>query len=85
MALVDNIEFYGRAAAAGDMTREAATAALVKASIGSLTETGAASLIADWQTARSRYENVFNQAFHAKAAIENGRQPHPSSKPEDKP
>ena len=48
MALVDSIEFYGHAVAAGDMTHEDAVTALVMASKGGITERGAASLIADW-------------------------------------
>lgn len=85
MALIDDIEFYGRAVDAGEMTREAAATAVVEASNGGLTQLGAARLIANWQTARAQYEDSFNQAFHGKAAIENGRRPHPSSKPKDQP
>jgi hypothetical protein len=80
MALIDDIEFYGRAVDAGDMAREDAATALAEASNGGLTRLGAATALGNWQTARAGYENVFNQAFHGKAAIENGRHPHPSSK-----
>lgn len=65
MALIDDIEFYGRAVAAGDMTRDAATEALTLASNGGLTPTGAASVIDNWQTARADYSQVFKQAAAA--------------------
>lgn len=81
MALIDDIEFYGRAVAAREMTLDAATAALVETSNGGLTAAGARGLIQNWRTARGRYEQEHNRAFHGKAAIENGRRPHPSSKP----
>lgn len=82
MALVDDIEFYGRAVAAGEMDREQAAAALVKAGGGGIKPLGAADLIANWQTARSSYEHEASRAFHGVAAIENGRKPHPSSRRE---
>jgi hypothetical protein len=61
MALVDDIEFYGRAVAAGEITHDQAVAALIEraaANGSTLTEVGAADLITNWQTARSRYERV---------------------------
>ncbi|MGW3298475.1 hypothetical protein [Streptomyces rubiginosohelvolus] len=67
MSLVDDIEFYGRAADAGDMPRDAAIRALADASGGGLTELGAASSIDNWQAARSRYEAI------AKTAADNLR------------
>ncbi|MET4670817.1 hypothetical protein [Streptomyces sp. PvR018] len=62
MFIVDDIEFFGRAADAGDMTRDAAIRALAAASGGSLTELGAASLIDNWQTARADYEAAYETA-----------------------
>ncbi|WP_097930869.1 MULTISPECIES: hypothetical protein [unclassified Streptomyces] len=67
MAFVDDIEFYGRAADAGDMPRDAAVRALADASSGGLTLAGAESSINNWQTARSRYEAI------AKTAADNLR------------
>lgn len=65
MALIDDIEFYGRAVAAGEMTLDAATKALVTASNGGLTSTGAADVLGNWQTARADYSRVFKQAAAA--------------------
>lgn len=62
MALIDDIEFYGRAVAAGEMTRDAAAQALADASSGGLTQIGAARAIDNWQTARADYTQVFKQA-----------------------
>lgn len=65
MALVDDIEFYGRAVAAGEMTRADAVRALVRDSGRGLTERGAADSIANWQTVRARYEQTFRDAAKA--------------------
>lgn len=62
MTIVDDIEFFGRAADAGDMPRDAALRALAAASGGGLTELGAASSIDNWQTARADYEAVYENA-----------------------
>ncbi|MFJ7269414.1 hypothetical protein ACIQV3_22680 [Streptomyces sp. NPDC099050] len=55
MALTDDIEFYGRAVEAGEMTRDDAVRLLVEASAGGLTESGASHLIVTWETARASY------------------------------
>jgi hypothetical protein len=52
MALTDVIEYYGRAIVTGEMSRDAALAALVKSSKGGLTPVGAEQAIADWQSSR---------------------------------
>lgn len=63
MALVDDIEFFGRAVDAGDMPRDGAVAALAKASGGGLTEDGAATLIdGGWKTARGSYRQSMSEA-----------------------
>ncbi|WP_407992434.1 hypothetical protein [Kitasatospora sp. CMC57] len=81
MALVDTIETYGRAVAAGEIDREQAVAALVEAADGGITPRGADDLITNWETARSRYENGASGAFHGLAAIQDGCRPHPSNRP----
>jgi hypothetical protein len=62
MALIDDIEFYGRAVAAGEMTRDAAAQALAEASSGGLTLHGAGTAIDGWQTARGEYGRAFKGA-----------------------
>lgn len=62
MALIDDIEFYGRAVAAGEMTRDAAARALAEASGGGLALIGAGESIDNWQTARSQYRQAGRQA-----------------------
>ncbi|MGW9238141.1 hypothetical protein ACWGRL_05295 [[Kitasatospora] papulosa] len=62
MALADDIEFYGRAADAGDMTRDEAITALAEQHAGGLTTAGAADCIANWQTVRGEYQNAFRTA-----------------------
>jgi hypothetical protein len=62
MALIDDIEFYGRAVDAGEMTRDAAATALAEASNGGLTLHGAGTSIDGWQTARSGYRQEFGRA-----------------------
>ncbi|MEU5772751.1 hypothetical protein ABZ819_05525 [Streptomyces venezuelae] len=62
MALVDSIEFYGRAVEDGRMTRAAAAKALSEDSSIDLTETGAATSIDQWKTIRATYEQSFKQA-----------------------
>lgn len=61
MALADDIEFYGRAVAAGDMERTPAIKALVDASGGVLTERGAADMVENWHNARNRYSSLFDR------------------------
>ncbi|AWN24834.1 hypothetical protein [Streptomyces sp. NEAU-S7GS2] len=60
MDLIDDIEFYGRAAAAGDMTREAAIQALVQVRQGRLTVAGAADMIDRWQTVRAKQQHALD-------------------------
>lgn len=55
MTLVDDIEFYGRAVDAGELTRQRAIELLVENSKGGLTIEGAAGLVDTWTTARARY------------------------------
>lgn len=62
MALVDDVEFFGRAVDAGDMDREAAVRALCEASGGGLAEVGAGHLIDTWTTARAVYQQGADQA-----------------------
>lgn len=62
MALIHDIEFYGRAVDAGEMTRDAAAAALAEASGGGLTLHGAGTSIDNWQTARAAYKREFGRA-----------------------
>lgn len=81
MAQIDDIEFYGRAVNAGEMTRDEAVTKLVAASHGGLTRLSAEDLITNWQNTRRRYEEEHNRAFHGIAAAENGRKPHPSNHP----
>lgn len=58
MALIDDIEFYGRAVDSGVMPREDAVAALVKASNGGLTTDGATQAISDLPRTRAKLEKV---------------------------
>jgi hypothetical protein len=62
MALIDDIEFYGRAVDAGDMTRDDAVRLLTEASNGGLTLVGAATSLDDWQTARAQFRKLFSDA-----------------------
>lgn len=62
MALIDDIEFYGRAVTAGDMTLDDAINALVKASSNGLKPPSARNEILNWQTSRARYEAEYNRA-----------------------
>lgn len=62
MALADDIEFYGRAADTGDMTRDEAVTALAEHHPGGLTALGAADCIANWQTARGAYQEASQTA-----------------------
>lgn len=61
MALVDDIEFYGRAVAAGEMSMDRAVELLVQTSNGGYTLYGAAVLLEDWAGVRARYEKVFRE------------------------
>ncbi|MFI2761385.1 hypothetical protein ACH5A3_21325 [Streptomyces echinatus] len=65
MALIDDIEFYGRAVTAGEMTRDAATQALADASEGGLTLHGAGESIDNWQTRRADYRKGLTRTARA--------------------
>jgi hypothetical protein len=62
MALVDDIEYYGRAVDEGTTTRDAAVGALVEAGGGGLTRVGAGTAIDQWKTVRASYEQEFKRA-----------------------
>lgn len=73
MALIDDIEFYGRAAEAGDMSRPEAAQALAEASNGGLTLLGAERTIANWQSARERLEGQLADTVDSIRALQNGK------------
>ena len=73
MALIDDIEFYGRAVDVREMTRAAAALALAEASNGGLTLCGAATSIDDWRTARSHMERQHADTVDALRALRNGK------------
>lgn len=62
MALIDDIEFYGRAVAAREMTRADAAQALANASKGGLTLYGAGKSIDNWKTQRAAYQAEMTRA-----------------------
>ncbi|UOB09078.1 hypothetical protein MQE23_08435 [Streptomyces sp. HP-A2021] len=62
MALADDIEQYGRAVDAGNISRDDAAEALVKASSGGLTQVGAGHLLDNCQTACAEYKQTFTGA-----------------------
>ncbi|MEU9535848.1 hypothetical protein AB0D00_26515 [Streptomyces sp. NPDC048213] len=53
-----DIEMYGRAVDAGEVTLEEAVSALVAASEGGLAPLGAADLVTNWRTVRREYTEV---------------------------
>jgi hypothetical protein len=73
MALIDDIEFYGRAVDAGDMTRPDAARALAEASNGGLTLTGAERAINDWKGTRARLEGQHADTVDTLRALRNGK------------
>lgn len=73
MALIDDIEFYGRAVDAGEMTRDTAAQALAEASNGGLTLTGAETSIRDWKDTRAQLERGHADTVDALRALRNGR------------
>ena len=75
MALVDDIEFYGRAVAAGEMDRTTASRLLKESAAGGLTADGADLLIEDWQTARQLFQQEGNRAAEALKEIGRGMTP----------
>jgi hypothetical protein len=62
MAQVDDIEFYGRAVAAGEMELSVARDCLVEASQGGLTAVGAEDCLNRWQDARGLYRRELDRA-----------------------
>jgi hypothetical protein len=73
MALIDDIEFYGRAVDAGEMDRDVAARLLAEASGGGLTVRGAAQSIGDWYGLRDRMRSMYADTVDALRALENGR------------
>lgn len=59
MALIDDIEFYGRAVDAGDMPHADAARLLAQNSNGGLTGAGAVDCLAHWVAARSDMVALF--------------------------
>ncbi|MEU8543009.1 hypothetical protein AB0C52_23990 [Streptomyces sp. NPDC048717] len=57
-SLVEDIEMYGRAVDNGTLTFQQAVLDMVTAQEGGLTSHGAADLLRNWKTARSKYEKV---------------------------
>jgi hypothetical protein len=62
MALIHDIERLGRAADAGEITRDAAAQALVDAGGGGLTLVGAGGILDNWQNQRAAYQAEFTRA-----------------------
>jgi hypothetical protein len=72
MALVDDIEFYGRAVAVREMDRATAVTKLMESAAGGLTKGGAQLLIDDWQTARQIFVQEGDRAADALEPIGRG-------------
>ncbi|MGW2520549.1 hypothetical protein ACWC09_26740 [Streptomyces sp. NPDC001617] len=73
MALIDDIEFYGRAVDADEMTRPDATRLLAEASNGGFTLLGAERAIHDWKDARARIERLHADTVDTMRALRNGK------------
>ncbi|MFD7705672.1 hypothetical protein [Streptomyces sp. NPDC059786] len=73
MALIDDIEFYGRAVDAGELTRDRAAELLARDSNGFLTPRAAATWIDRWDGARDRLHGLHCDVVDAIRALENGR------------
>lgn len=73
MALIDDIEFYGRAVDAGDMARDDAVQLLAEASNGGLTPVGAGTAIDDWKGTRARLEGQHADTVDSLRALQNGK------------
>lgn len=73
MALMDDIEFYGRAVDAGEMDRGQAAQLLANASNGGLTLLGAEQSIDTWEGARERMERLHFDTVDTLRALKNGR------------
>ena len=73
MALIDDIEFYGRAVDAGELTRQKASELLARDSAGFLTIPAAVSWIDRWEGARTMLDRMYYDVTDAIRALENGR------------
>ncbi|MEV8101011.1 hypothetical protein [Streptomyces sp. NPDC088135] len=73
MALIDDIEFYGRAVDAGEMNRGQAAQLLAQASNGGLTLLGAEKAVDTWKGARACLERLHFDTVDLLRAAENGR------------
>lgn len=73
MALIDDIEFYGRAVDAGELDRTEAARLLTEASNGGLTEVGAGTAIDKWATTRTRLERQHADTVDTLRALRNGK------------
>jgi len=73
MALIDDIEFYGRAVAAGELPRDQAAELLARDSRGFFTIPCADSWLNRWEGARDRLERLHADVVDAIRALENGR------------
>ncbi|MFC9497664.1 hypothetical protein [Streptomyces sp. NPDC056982] len=62
MALVDDIEHFGRAVQDGELSRDAAAQALSEATGGGLTLIGAGMAIDGWKSVRADYQGAFKAA-----------------------
>lgn len=72
MALIDDIEFYGRAVDAGEMDRQQAVRLLTEASNGRLGERGAAEYVDNWHGARRHFESVLFDVDDMLRALRSG-------------
>ncbi|PPS89602.1 hypothetical protein [Streptomyces sp. MH60] len=73
MALINDIEFYGRAVDAEELSPEEAARQLADSSRGGLTPRGAAQILADWRGALERYERGHADTTTVLRALRNGR------------
>ena len=73
MALIDDIEFYGRAVDAGELTRQRAAELLSRASNGGLTVAGAATAIDGWDGTRDRMRSLSADIVDTLRAAQNGK------------
>lgn len=73
MALIDDIEFYGRAVDAGELPRNQAADLLARDSDGFFTVRAAASWIDRWDGARDRLYRLDCDVVDAIRALKNGR------------
>ncbi|MER5277707.1 hypothetical protein ABT025_18380 [Streptomyces sp. NPDC002809] len=73
MALMDDIEFYGRAVDAGELNPSEAARLLADASDGGLTLHGAEDSIANWSGIRGEMESLHANTVDALRALRNGK------------